>query len=282
MFINLNFSGYWWFVVVTSVDSFAFGVNFNTGLAVEFSQSVEVEFWLLDDLDFADKAVLNWVDWHSCFGDIRSDAVWQELFDQLWHIAVGDLFADDFGHLLSDLFDLLTLGISGLFNLVITLFFSKSDNKDSKVVVIGGFSINGALDHSLPFFDHTAHFVPGQAHTVKVQDTVLALDIFANKFEFSVSLAVIVKIGLVAVVNSTFKTVSGDFVTNGSGDQSVTDVSDFEYGWGFDGVPVLFGEWVDDLLLASLFGAFCETLVLAYGHVCRVFIFLVLLSVSST
>jgi len=34
---NLNFSGYWWFVVVSSVDSFSFGVDFDAGFTVEFS-----------------------------------------------------------------------------------------------------------------------------------------------------------------------------------------------------------------------------------------------------
>merc|ERR1711963_1254721 len=125
------------------------------------------------------------------------------------------------------------------------------------------------------------NLVSCEGHAVEVQDAVFALDIFTDEFEFSVSLAVIVKVGLVAVVNSTFESISGDLVTDGSGDQSVTDVSDFEDGWGFDGVPVLFGEWVDDLLLTSLFGSFCKTLVFAYGHVCRV-LFFWFFSISST
>jgi len=234
---------------------------------------VEVQFWLLDDLDLADVAVFNWVDWHSGLGDIGGDAVWQQFLDQFWNVAVGNLFADDFGHLLSDLFDLLALGVGGLFDLALALFLGESNNKNSEVVVVGGFGINGALDHSLPFFDHTAHLVSGERHTVEVQDAVFALDIFADEFEFSVSLTVVVEVGLVAVVDSTFKSVSGDLVTDGSGDQSVSNVSDFEDGWGFDGVPVLFGEWVDDLLLTSLFGSLCETLIFANGHVCRVLFF---------
>jgi len=36
-FLNLNFSSYWWFVVVASVDSLSFGVYFDAGLAVELS-----------------------------------------------------------------------------------------------------------------------------------------------------------------------------------------------------------------------------------------------------
>jgi len=256
-FLHLNFSDYWWFVSVSSVDSFAFSVNFNSGFTVKFGQSVEVEFRLLDDLDFRNVAVLDWVDWHSSFGDITGNAVWQEFLDQLWDVAVGDLFGDDFGHLLSDLFDLLGLGVGGLFDLSVGLLFGESDDEHSEVVVVGGLGVDGAFDHGLPFFDHAAHLVSGEGHTVEVQDAVFALDIFADELEFSVALTVVVEVGLVAVVDSTFKSVSGDLVTDGSGDQGVADVSDLEDGWGFDGVPIFFGEWVDDLLLASLLGSFC-------------------------
>lgn len=268
--------------MVASVDSLAFRVNFNSSFTVKFSQSVQVQFWLFNNLDLADVAVLDWVDWHSGFSDIGSNAIWQEFLDQLWHVTVGDLFADDFGHLLSDLFDLLRLSVGGLFDLSVGLFFGESDDEHSEVVVIGGFSVDGAFDHGLPFFDHSAHLVSGERHTVEVQDAVLALDIFADELEFSVALTVVVEVGLVAVVNSTFKSVSGDLVTDGSGDQSVADVSDLEYGWRFDGVPIFLGEWVDDLLLTALFRAFCESLVFAYGHVCLGIIFWFFLSVSST
>jgi len=167
-FQNLNFGDYWWFVSVSSVDSFALGVNLDTGFTVKFSQSVEVKLWFLDDLDLADVAVFNWVDWHSGFGDVAGDGVWKEFLDQLWDIAVGNLFGDDFSHLLSDLFDLLGLGVGGLFDLALGLFLGESNNEHSKVVVVGSFGVNGALDHGLPFFDHTAHLVSGERHTVEV------------------------------------------------------------------------------------------------------------------
>jgi len=272
-FQNLNFGNYWWFVSVSSIDSFAFRVDFDAGFTVKFGQPMEINLWLLDDLDLADVAVLNRVDWHSGFGDVAGNGVWEEFLDQLWDVAVGDLFGDDFSHLLSDLFDLLGLGVGGLLDLAVGLLLGESNNEHSQVVSVGGFGIDSALDHGLPFLDHTAHLVSGERHTVEVQDAVLALDIFAHEFEFSVALTVVVEVGLVAVVDSTFKSVSGHLVTGGSGDQSVSNIPDLEDGWGFDGVPIFLGEWVDDLLLASLFGALCESLVLAYGHVCRWFWF---------
>jgi len=265
---RLDLSGHWWLVVVTSVDSLALAVDLDASLAVELGQSVKVQLWLLHNLDLADEAVLNWVDWHSGLGDIAGDAVWEELLDQLWDVAVGDLLGNDLGHLLSDLFDLLALGVGGLLDLVGALLLGESDDKDSKVVVVGGLGVNGALDHSLPLLDHTAHLVSGEAHTVEVQDAVLALNVLAHELEFSVALAVRVQVSLVAVVDSTLEAISGDLVTDGSGDEGVADVSDLEDGWRLDGVPVLLGEGVDDLLLASLLGALCKTLILAYGHVC--------------
>jgi len=267
--------------VVSSVDSLALGVDLDAGLAVELGQSVEVELGLLHHLDLADKAVLNWVNWLSGLGDIRGNAVWEELLDELWHVAVGHLLADDLGHLLSDLLDLLRLSVGGLLDLALALLLGEGGHEHSEVVVVGGLGVNGALDHGLPLLDHTAHLVSGEAHTVEVEDAVLALDIFADELEFSVGLSVAVEVGLVAIVNSALESVSGDLVTDGSGDQGVADVSDFEDGWGFDGVPVLFGEWVDDLLLTTFFGSFCKTLVFAYGHVCRV-LFFWFFSVSST
>ena len=168
---------------------------------MKFGQSVEIELWLLDDLDLADVAVLNRVDWHSGFGDVASNGVWEEFLDQLWDVAVGDLLGDDFGHLLSDLFDLLGLGVGGLFDLTLGLLLGESNNEHSQVVAVGGFGVNGALDQGLPFFDHTADLVSGERHTVEVQDAVLALDIFADELEFSVSLTVVVEVGLVAVMN---------------------------------------------------------------------------------
>jgi len=268
--------------VVSSVDSLALGVDLDAGLAVELGQSVEVELGLLHHLDLAHEAVLNWVNWLSGLGDIRGNAVWEELLDELWHVAVGHLLADDLGHLLSDLLDLLRLSVGGLLDLALALLLGEGGHEHSEVVVVGGLGVNGALDHGLPLLDHTAHLVSGEAHTVEVEDAVLALDIFADELEFSVGLSVAVEVGLVAIVNSALESVSGDLVTDGSGDQGVADVSDLEDGWRLDGVPVLLGEGVDDLLLASLLGALGETLIFAYGHIRLSVLFFGSFSVSST
>jgi len=264
---NLNFGSYWWFVVVASVDSLALGVDLDAGLAVEFGQSVEVELGLLDHLDLAHVAILDGVDWLGSLDNIGGDAVWEELLDELWHVAVGDLSRNDLGHLLSDLLDLLRLGVGGLLDLLLALLLGEGGHEHSDVVVIGGLGVHVASDHRLPLLDHRAHLVSGEAHAVEVQDAVFALNVLAHQLELAESGAVVVQVGLVAIVDATFEAIGGDLVTDGSGDEGLADLSHLEDGWRLDVVPVLLGEWVDDLLLAALFGALGETLVFAYGHV---------------
>jgi len=252
--------------VVTAVDSLALGVNLDTGLTVKLGQTVEVDLGLLDNLDLTDVAVLDWVDWLSGLGDIGGDTVRQELLDQFWDVAVADLADHDFGHFLSDLFDLLALGVGGLLYLSLLGFLGESGDKDSEVVVVGGFDIDLTLDHGLPLLDHTADLVTGEVHTVEVEHAVLALNILADEFELSEAGAIVLKIGLVAVEDSAFQAVGSNLVTDGSGDQGLADLSGLEHSWRFDVIPVLLGEGIDDLLLATLFRALRHTLILAHCH----------------
>merc|ERR1739848_288568 len=87
------------------------------------------------------------------FCDFSGDTVWKKFLDQLRYVTISNLSSNNLGHSLSDLFNLLRLGISSLTDLV-SLFLGKSSNEDSQVVVIGSFYINMALDSRLPFFNH--------------------------------------------------------------------------------------------------------------------------------
>jgi len=267
--------------VVTTVDSLALGVDLDTGLTVKFSQTVEIDLGSLHYLDLTDVAVLNGVDWLSGLGDISSNAIGQQLLDQFWDVAVADLADDDLGHLLSDLFDLLALGVGGLLYLTLGSLFGEGNDENSKMVVISGLGIDLAFDHGLPLLNHTTGLVSGEVHTVEVEHAVLTLDIFAHQFELSEAGSIVLEVGLVAVEHSALETVGGDLVTDGSGDQGLADLSDLEHTWSFDVIPVLLGEGVDDLLLTSLLGALRHTLVLPHGHDDS-FFFGSFLSVSST
>merc|ERR1712141_918847 len=48
-----------------------------------------------------------------------------------------------------------------------------------------------------------------------------------------------------------------------SGHQCFADLADVEHGWGFDIVPVFFGERVHNLLLGALFATLSEPFILA-------------------
>jgi len=262
----LDSLGYWWFVVVTSVNSLALGVGLDTSLAVKLGQTVKVYLGLLDYLDLADVAVLDGVDWLSSLDDVSGDAVGQEFLDKLWDVSVGDLTDDNLGHLLSDLLDLLGLSVGGLLDLTVVSSLGESGDENSKVVVVGGFDIDLASDHSLPFLDHGADLVSGEAHAVEVENAVLALDVFADEFELSESSSVIAKISLVAVEDSALESISGNLVTDGSGNEGLADLSDLEHSRGFDVIPILLGERVDDLLLSSLFAPLGHALIFPDCH----------------
>merc|ERR1712212_144098 len=73
------------------------------------------------------------------------------------------------------------------------------------------------------------------------------------------------KVGLVDLVDTSSETVSSQFGTSGTGDQSLTDISVLENRWGFDLVPFFLGEWINDLLFASLF-SFGKTLIFTNSH----------------
>jgi len=252
--------------VVSAVDSLTLSVNLNTSLAVKFGQSVKIDLGLLDDLDLADVAVLNGVDWLGSFYNLSSNAVGKELGNEFLDVSVRDLSNDELGHLLSDLFDLLALGVGGLFDLFLAGLFGEGGDENAQVVVVCGFDVDLAFDHCLPFLDHGADLVAGELHTVEVEDAVLALDIFADELELSVAGSVLLEVGLVAVKDSSLEAVGGDLVTDGSGDEGLADLSDLKHTWGLDVIPVLFGEWIDNLLLTSLFTSFGHTLVLPYRH----------------
>ena len=57
-----------------------------------------------------------------------------------------------------------------------------------------------------------------------------------------------------------FQTIRGQFGACCTVNQSFADITDFEDRWGFDVVPILTGEGIDDLLLDSLLSCFRKTL----------------------
>merc|ERR1719354_410446 len=73
------------------------------------------------------------------------------------------------------------------------------------------------------------------------------------------------QISLVAFKDTSLKTIGSNLGSHGPGDQSLSDLAAVEHAWGFDIIPVLLGEGVDNLLFAS-FLAFSKPLILTYCH----------------
>merc|ERR1719354_57914 len=117
----------------------------------------------------------------------------------------------------------------------------------------------------LPLLHHRAHLVTGQAHSVEVGEAMFALDILADQLEFPEGGLVLVEISLFAFKDTSLKTIGSNLGSYGPGNQSLSDLAAVEHAWGFDIIPVLLGEGVDNLLFAS-FLAFSKPLILSYCH----------------
>jgi len=160
--------------------------------------------------------------------------------------------------------DLGGLGVGGLLDLVLSSL-GEANAEEAELVTVSGGAVNMGLDLGLPLLDDGALLVTGQLHTVEVGEASVTLDLLADETEFTVGGLVTVEISLVDLVDAAAETVSGKLGTGGAGDQSLADQTVLEDGWGLDFVPLLLGEWVDNLLLASLF-TLGKALILANSH----------------
>merc|ERR1719354_1370907 len=75
----------------------------------------------------------------------------------------------------------------------------------------------------------------------------------------------LMEISLVAFKDTSLKTIRRNLGSYGPGNHSLSDLAAVEHARGFDIIPVLLGEGVDDLLFAS-FLAFSKPLILSYCH----------------
>lgn len=255
-----------WLVVVSPLDLLTFSVSLDASLAMKLSQTTEVQFRPLGAFNLADMDIFQRINMFSLFGNIAGDGVLEKVLDQVLDIARGNRFDDQINHQFPDLFNLVRLSVGGGF-LLLSILGGETNDKHAEMKVVSSLDVNVSRDHGVLLPDHFAVFVTGEAHAVEVGEAVFALDIFADQTELTEGVAVVsVEVVLVDVVDASFETVSGNFVTDGFGDEGFADLPLFEHVGGFDVVPVLFGEGVDNLLLATLFGLGSEPFVLADGH----------------
>ena len=62
------------------------------------------------------------------------------------------------------------------------------------------------------------------------------------------------------IIAITFQTIGSDPGSLGSVNQGFADISHLKDGWGFNVVPVLTGEGIDNLLFGSFLASFGEAL----------------------
>jgi len=232
---------------------------------VHVQKFAQVKTRALEDLDFVDEDVVEWVDGLASLLDILADRIRDQLVDSLLQVGRADLLGDDVNHLTADILDLLRLSVGSFLDLVLS-FLGEADAEKAKSVGVAGFHIHASLDHGLPLLNHGPGLVRGEVHSVEVGETITSLDIFADEAELAEGNLVVLKIGERHFVDATLQAVRRDAGTSSLVDRRLADASGVEHDWGSDIVPFLAGERVDDLLLLTLLSSLGQTLVLSNCH----------------
>jgi len=245
------------------------GDGLATALAVQVHQLGEVELGSLHDLDLPDVDIVEGIDSLASLKDVAGDGVRDQLVDNSLEVAGGDLLGDDVLHLLTDKTHLLALGITSLLLGVVSLL-GEANAESTESVAVSGPDINEGLDKGLPFLDHRSELISSQVHAVEVGQAVLALNIFADQLEFSertLSIILGLEVSQGNLVDTTLQALAGNLGSSSSVDQGLSNLADFEHGWGLDIIPFLSGEGVNDLLLGSLFTSNFQTFIFADSHI---------------
>jgi len=158
----------------------------------------------------------------------------------------------DLNHLLSDSFLMRVLSVTGCLNLL-SSFLSESEREKSKSVSVSCFALNEGFDQRMPFLDHRACLISGNAHSVEVGVTFVILDFHDLELELSpgLCLRLVVAVSQGDIENTTSQAVSGILLTGTLVTWGQSDLSLIET-WGKYVVPLFSGEWVDNSLFSAL------------------------------
>lgn len=135
--------------------------------------------------------------------------VYVQFLDEILQVAGGGFLVNNFKHLLANLTDLRTCGISRLAELVRTTT-GEGDGEQAQYVTVGGLDVSVSFNHGLPLLDHGAQFVGGKVHTVEVSQAVLALNFIDTKADVAESkIFALVQIGQGDLEDTALKCVIG-------------------------------------------------------------------------
>ena len=134
----------------------------------------DIESGSLEGLDLSDDAAGDGEDLLGLLGDFSGDLLADEFSYEVFKGGLADFLDDDVGHLLSDLFDLGSLGVGGG-SVLVALSLGEGEGEESEEESVGGLSVNGGLDKSVPFLNQRAEAVSGGVHSVEVGQCESAL-----------------------------------------------------------------------------------------------------------
>jgi len=135
---------------------------------VEFVQTGNIEFGLLEGLDLSDDSIAQRIDKLASLHDLLGELInVVEGLNQVSQVVLLGFFSDDFSDLLSNGLNLLMLGITGLSELA-GLSSSESSDENSKDVAIIGFNFAVNVNEGLPFSNELAKLISGHIHSMEV------------------------------------------------------------------------------------------------------------------
>ena len=143
------------------------------------------------------------------------------------------------------------------------LLLGEADAEESEDVSVCGLHISVGLDQGLPLLNHGPELVGGEAHAVKVGQTVLALDVFTDELELlerPLGILLVLKISQRDFIDASLESIRSDPGALGSVHQGLSDIANLEGGWGLNIVPVFAGERIDNLFFHALLASFGEAL----------------------
>jgi hypothetical protein len=229
---------------------------------VQFHQTHQIKLWFLQDLTLADKHILKWVNTLRGLFNFLADDFRHKLQEQVLDVALTGFIRDDLSHLLTDGADLSRLSISGLTDLIWTTLGERNAEQTNEVSV-RGLDIDKRFNERLPLADQRAELVARKVHTVETSHDLGALHFFSAQTDLTERLFfILVQVSERHFEHTALKTFRRDLGTGSAVHQGLTKGTFREDGWSLEVIPVLTGERIHNLLLATLL-SLCQSLVLA-------------------
>lgn len=157
---------------------------------MQLHKLVHIKLGRFQDLDLADKDVLEGEDALGGLFDLLANHLWRKLAHKALDIHARDLSVHDLKHLLADRTDLGSLSVGGLADLVRPALCERNGEQADEVAV-GGLDVDVRLDQRLPLADERAQLVGREIHAVEVEQGVLALDFVHAQLDFAEGLLLI-------------------------------------------------------------------------------------------